>query len=146
MADINTFRTLQEDSEDRKYPRDNSDLRQAHADYASGLLARVKAEEGVIIAALSAKQDPEWNETSQFAKDHPMEQVLTGFAEVEDSMSRQKQRADEGKTVTLLDGKRRRVLGQAMAGLFAHMKTFYNSGGEIKARDATVVDFVKEVM
>ena len=100
MADISTFRILEDDSQDRKYPKDNSDLRQAHADYASGLLTRVKAEEGVIIAALSAKQDPEWKETSQFAKDHPMEQVLTGFAEVEDFMNRQRQRAGEGKTAS----------------------------------------------
>ena len=136
MADLQTFRAIQKDAEDKRYPRDNTKARPTHANYAEDILDRVKAERGIIRAALQAKQADEWIETSQFARDHPFEQVLTAFPEVERFIARQEQRRRAGQLVTLIDGKRRHVLSQACAALYTHMKSFFKSGVEITPVDA----------
>ena len=143
MADLQTFRDIQKDSEDKKYPRDGTKLRRNHADYARSISSRVKAEEGVIMAALRAKQTDEWVERSQFAKDHPFEQVLSAFPEIERFMNTQERRHAGGQLVELLDGKRRHVLGQACAALYTHMKSFLNSGVAVRPLDAD--DFAEDL-
>jgi hypothetical protein len=118
-------------------------LRAAHAAYAEGLLARVEAQGADIMAARRMKKTKGWEETSQYAKDHPFDQVLSAFPEVRRFIATQRKRAQEGKTVGLLDSDRRHVLGQACAGLMTHMKSWIAAGSPTVSKDPSA--FAKEL-
>ena len=123
MANLETFRTLQKDASDNKYPPDNTVLRQAHADYARGLIARVRGAGADIIAA--NKAEGQFEKMSEAASHTTISQCISAIDEVELYMDQQQAKADAGQTVGLLDGKGRHLLSSALVCLFFEMKDFY---------------------
>ena len=127
MADVNTFRGLQEMSEDRKYPKDNTKLRMAHAEHARKLIAGVREAGGDILSA--NKAEGQYEKMSESASKTTISQIISAIDEVERYMKQQQGRADEGKTVSLIDGKGRHLLSSALVSLFFEMKDFYAAIG-----------------
>ncbi len=127
MANPDTFKTLQKDASDTKYPHDNTVLRQAHADYARGLIARVRAEGGDILSA--HKAEGQYDKMSEAASRTTISQIISAIDELELYMDQQQTRANAGKTVGLIDGKGRHLLSSALVSLFFEMKDFYAAIG-----------------
>ena len=133
--DLDYYDDLSDDAALHKWPNDGTKLRagqhgdrddvDGHAGYAASLLQRVQAKAGEIDAALQAQGT--FKHTSQFAKDKPLIQILSAFAEVAAHMDAQWARHQEGMTVGTIDGDGRRLIDQAIAGLFAHMKSYKNA-------------------
>ncbi len=144
--DLDYYDNLSDDAALQKWPSDGTKLRagrnedrtdvNGHAGYATSLLQRVKDKAGEINAALDAQGT--FNHTSQFAQDKPLIQILTAFADAETHMDRQWARHQSGKTVGVIDGDGRRLIDQATAGLYTHMKSYSNAVndgriGEVKS-------------
>lgn len=133
--DLDYYDNLSDDAAQQKWPRDGTKLRagmqgdrtdvEGHAGYAASLLERVQAKAGEIDAALQAQGL--FRHTSQFAKDKPLMQILSAFADVAAHMDAQWARHQEGKTVSIIDGEGRRLIDQATAGLHIHMKSYRNA-------------------
>lgn len=133
--DPDYYDDLSDDAALHKWPRDGTKLRagkhsnrtdlQGHAGYASDLLERVIEKAGEIDAVLQAQGS--FKHTSEYARNKPLMQILSAFAEVETHMERQWERHLDGQTVSIIDGEGRRLIDQATAGLFAHMKSYANA-------------------
>ncbi len=127
MANLETFKTLQKDASDHKYPPDNTKLRQAHADYARGLIARLRDAGADIIAA--NKAEGQYERMSEAASKTTISQCISAIDELERYMKQQQAMANAGKTVGLIDGKGRHLLSNALVSLFFEMKDFYAAIG-----------------
>ncbi len=127
MANLETFKTLQKDASDNKYPHDNTVLRQDHADYALGLIARVRDAGADIIAA--NKAEGQYDKMSEAASKTTISQIISAIDEVERYMDQQQERANAGQTIGLLDGRGRLLLSSALISLYFKMKDFYAAVG-----------------
>lgn len=125
MANRETFKALQQDAEDRRYPDDNTKLRQAHADYARGLIARVRENGADIVAA--SKSEGQYKKMSKSASKTTISQIISAVATVEDYISQQQSRHEAGELVELLDGLGRHLLSNAFVKLYFEMKDFYTA-------------------
>ncbi len=133
--DLDFYDNLSDDARMHKWPRDNTVLRagrnsdrtdeNGHAGYASALFARVRSKTGEIKAALKAQGT--FRQTSRFAQDTPLLQILSAFADVAADMDRQWARHLAGETVGVIDGDGRSLMDQATGGLYAHMKSYQNA-------------------
>ncbi len=133
--DLDYYDDLSDAAALHKWPNDGTKLRagqhgdrddvNGHAGYATSLLERVQAKAGEIDAALQAQGT--FKHTSQFAQDKPLIQILSAFADAEAYMDRQWARHQAGKTVGVIDGDGRRLIDQATAGLYTHMKSYRNA-------------------
>ncbi len=156
--DLDYYDDLSDDAALHKWPNDGTKLRagqhgdrddvNGHAGYATSLLERVQAKAGEISAVLDAQGT--YKHTSQFAQDKPLIQILSAFAEVAAHMDRQWRRHQAGKTVGVIDGDGRRLIDQATAGLFTHMKSYRNAVnrggiGEIDVLEADLSADVSDV-
>ncbi len=121
------FKQLQKDASDNMYPGDSTKLRQAHADYARGLIARVRDAGADIIAA--NKAEGQYEKMSEAASKTTISQCISGIDEVERYMDQQQVKASAGQTVGLLDGNGRHLLSSALVGLYFEMKDFYAAVG-----------------
>ena len=127
MANSETFKTLQKDASDTKYPQDNTVLRQAHADYARGIIARVRAEGGEVLSA--HKAEGQYDKMSEAASRTTISQIISAIDELERYMDQQQTKANAGQTVGLIDGKGRHLLSNALVSLYFEMKDFYAAIG-----------------
>ncbi len=156
--DLDYYDNLSDDAALQKWPSDGTRLRagrnedrtdvNGHAGYAASLLERVQAKAGEIDAALQAQGL--FRHTSQFAKDKPLMQLLSAFADVETHMDAQWARHQEGETVGIIDGDGRRLIDQATAGLYTHMKSYRNALdgnriGEIEEPEADLSADISDV-
>ena len=133
--DLDYYDNLSDDAALQKWPSDGTRLRagrnedrtdvNGHAGYATSLLQRVKDKAGEINAALAAQGT--FKHTSFFAENTPLLQILSAFADAEVHMDAQWARHQAGQTVGVIDGDGRRLLDQATAGLFTHMKSYGNA-------------------
>jgi len=133
--DLDFYDNLSDDARMHRWPSDNTVLRagrnsdrndeNGHAGYASALLARVRSKAGEIKAALDAQGT--FRQTSRFAQDTPLLQILSAFADVAADMDAQWARHQAGKTVAVIDGNGRSLIDQATGGLYAHMKSYSNA-------------------
>ena len=121
------FKQLQKDASDHKYPPDNTKLRQAHADYARGLIARVRDAGADIIAA--NKAEGQYERMSEAASKTTISQCISAIDEVERYMDQQQGRANDRQTVGLLDGRGRHLLSSALGSLYFEMKDFFAAVG-----------------
>ncbi len=151
--DLDYYDSLSDDAALHRWPSDGTKLRagrhedrtdlDGHAGYATSLLQRVKDKAGEINAALNAQGT--FKHTSEYASTTSLVQIITAFANVETDMDRQWDRHTGGQTVGVIDGDGRRLIDQAAAGLFTHMKSYNNavSGGrigEVEKPDADLPD------
>ncbi len=156
--DIDYYDNLSDDAALHKWPSDGTKLRagrnedrtdvDGHAGYATSLLERVQAKAGEISAALDAQGT--FEHTSEYASNTPLVQVLSAFADVEAHMDRQWSRHEAGQTVGVIDGDGRRLIDQATAGLYTHMKSYRNAVnrggiGEIDQPEADISADVSDV-
>ena len=133
--DLDYYDNLSDDAALQKWPSDGTRLRagrnedrtdvNGHAGYATSLLQRVKDKAGEINAALAAQGT--FKHTSFFAENTPLLQILSAFADAEAHMDAQWARHQAGQTVGVIDGDGRRLIDQATAGLFTHMKSYRNA-------------------
>ncbi len=133
--DLDYYDDLSDDAALHKWPSDGTKLRagqqgdrddvNGHAGYAASLLQRVQAKAGEIDAALQAQGT--FKHTSEYARNTPLMQILSAFADVAAHMDAQWARHQEGKTVSVIDGEGRRLIDQATAGLYTHMKSYQNA-------------------
>ncbi len=133
--DLDYYDDLSDDAALHKWPNDGTRLRagqhgdrddvNGHAGYATSLLQRVQAKAGEIDAALEAQGT--FKHTSEYAKNTPLVQILSAFAEVATHMYAQWAKHQDGMTVGMIDGDGRRLIDQATAGLYTHMKSYSNA-------------------
>ena len=133
--DLYYYEELRDDAALHRWPNDGTKLRagpiedrtdvNGHAGYATSLLERVQAKAGEIDAALQAQGT--FRHTSEYAKNTPLIQILSAFPEVAAHMDAQWARHQQGETVGIIDGDGRRLIDQATAGLYAHMKSYANA-------------------
>ena len=123
MADLETFKTLQKNAEDRAYPNDNTKLRSDHAEHARGLIAGVRDAGADIISA--TKAEGQYEKMSEAASKTTISQIISAIDEVEKYMNQQQVKADDGQTVSLIDGRGRHLLSSALVSLYFEMKDFY---------------------
>lgn len=136
--ELDYYENLSDDSALHRWPTDGTKLRagqhedradvEGHAGYGHVLLGRVRAKAGEIGAALDAQGS--FEHTSEYAKNTPLIQILTALAAVEVHMDAQWARHLGDQTVAVIDGEGRRLVEQALGGLFVHMKDYLNAASD----------------
>ena len=143
MKDAAYFEALQQDSSDPKYPTDSTRVRGAHADYARGLIQRVRDAASDILLASQMEAVPR-RRRSITADQTSIGQIITALDTVERFMHVQEQRnADDAVkgTFPVIDGKGRHLLGQALNKLFLEMKDYYAAEGAGDFEEVELPDF-----
>ncbi len=119
------FKQLLDDASDRKYPLDGTKRREQHENYARMLLDRVRAARSQMGAAAAAEGS--YSGQSWGARHTTFDQIFAALDEVERFMDDQAQRVSSGENVTLIEGRHRHLLGDALGKLYFEMKDFFNA-------------------
>ena len=119
------FKQLLDDASDRKYPLDGTKRREQHENYARMLLDRVRAARSQMGAAAAAEGS--YSGQSWGASHTTFDQIFAALDEVERFMDDQAQRVSSGENVTLIEGRHRHLLSDALGKLYFEMKDFFNA-------------------
>ena len=119
------FKQLRDDASDRKYPLDGTKRREQHENYARMLLDRVRAARSQMGAAAAAEGS--YSGQSWGASHTTFDQIFAALDEVERFMDDQAQRVSSGENVTLIEGRHRHLLSDALGKLYFEMKDFFNA-------------------